>query len=97
MASTVILLHTGMSDDEIIEHYHAHGKCGQFHSEIKSDMDVERLPSEKFATNGWVLELTILAYNILRMIGQETIGRRTPKAKLTVRSLRQRMVSGNHA
>jgi len=66
---------TGMEDSEVIQNYHAHGECEQFHSEIKTDMDVERLPSGKFDTNELVLELTILAYNILRMIGQETIGR----------------------
>ena len=64
---------TGMTDEEVIRHYHAHGECEKFHSEIKTDMDVERLPSGKFDTNELVLELTILAYNILRMIGQETI------------------------
>ena len=53
--------------------YHAHGKCEQFHSEIKTDMGVERLPSGKFVTNELVLELTVLAYNILRMIGQAAI------------------------
>ncbi len=37
----------GLSDDEIIRLYHAHGECEQYHSEIKSDMDVERLPSGK--------------------------------------------------
>ena len=31
-------------------------------------MDMERLPSGKFETNELVLELAILAYNILRMI-----------------------------
>lgn len=86
---------TGMSDEEVIENYHAHGECEQFHSEIKTDMDVERLPSGKFATNELVLELTILAYNILRMIGQETIGRRTPKAKHKVRRRRLRTVIGD--
>ena len=48
------------------------GECEQFHSEIKTDMDVERLPSGKFETNELVLELTVLAYNILRLIGQES-------------------------
>lgn len=86
---------TGMTDEEVISHYHAHGECEQFHSEIKTDMDVERLPSGKFATNGLVLELTILAYNILRMIGQETIGRRTPKKKSSVKRRRLRTVIGS--
>jgi len=62
-----------LPDDEVIGLYHAHGESEQFHSEIKTDMDVERLPSGKFETNGLVLELTILAYNILRMIGQESL------------------------
>ncbi len=53
----------GMTDREVIGLYHAHGECEQFHSEIKTDMDVERLPSGKFETNELVLELTILAYN----------------------------------
>ncbi len=58
----------GDSDEDIIALYHAHGECEQFHSEIKTDMGVERLPSGKFDTNELVLELTVLAYNILRMI-----------------------------
>lgn len=72
----------GWSDDDIINGYHAHGECEQFHSEIKADMDVERLPSGKFDTNELVLELTVIAYNILRLIGQETLkSKRSPKTK----------------
>ena len=63
----------GWTDDAVIESYHAHAESEQYHSEIKSDMDVERLPSGKFATNELVLELTIIAYNLLRMIGQESL------------------------
>ena len=70
-----------MTDAEVIQNYHAHGECEQFHSEIKTDMDVERLPSGKFETNELVLELTMIDYNILRMIGQETIGGRGPKPR----------------
>lgn len=58
------------TDEEVIELYHAHGTSEQFHSEIKSDMDVERLPSGKFKTNELVLGLASIVYNILRMIGQ---------------------------
>lgn len=86
---------TGMTDAEVIQNYHAHGECEQFHSEIKTDMDVERLPSGKFATNELVLELTIVAYNILRMIGQESIGRRGTKTKHKVHRRRLRTVIGN--
>lgn len=85
----------GLSDTDIINLYHAHGECEQFHSEIKSDMDVERLPSGKFDTNELVLELTILAYNILRMIGQESPGMKDHPVKRNVRRRRLRTVIGN--
>ena len=71
----------GDPDEEIIRLYHAHGECEQFHSEVKTDIDLERLPSGKFTTNALILELGIIAYNILRMIGQGTIGGRTPHQK----------------
>ena len=84
------------SDDEIIEGYHAHGECEQFHSEIKTDMDVERLPSGKFDTNELVLELTILAYNILRIIGQASLkSKRAPRSKHPVQKRRLRTVISN--
>ena len=71
----------GDPDKEIIALYHAHGECEQYHSEIKTDMDMERLPSGKFNTNALILELGLIAYNILRMIGQGTIGGRAPRQK----------------
>lgn len=85
----------GLPDREIIQLYHSHGESEQFHSEIKTDMDLERLPSGKFGTNELVIELAILAYNILRMIGQESIGRRGTQTKHKVRRRRLRTVIGN--
>jgi len=79
---------TDMTDEAVISQYHAHGECEQFHSEIKTDMDAERLPSGKFDTNELVIELIILAYNILRMIGQESVGRRQPRHKIKRRRIR---------
>lgn len=35
----------GWTDDEIMDAYHAHGESEQYHNELKTDMDVERLPS----------------------------------------------------
>jgi hypothetical protein len=55
---------------DVIGLYEDHGTSEQFHSELKSDMDLERLPSGKFATNALILTLGGLAYNILRAIGQ---------------------------
>lgn len=74
----------GETDREVISLYHAHGECEQYHSEVKTDMDLERLPSGKFSTNALVLELGMIAYNILRMIGQGTIGGRVPRQKREV-------------
>ena len=85
----------GDPDEEIISLYHAHGECEQFHSEVKTDMDLERLPSGKFATNALILELGMIAYNILRMIGQGTIGGRAPRQKRDVKRRRLRTVISN--
>ena len=48
-------------------------RYGQYHGEIKTDMDVERLSSGKFESNKLVLELTMITYNILRIIWQESL------------------------
>ena len=84
----------GWPDDDIIASYHAHGESEQYHSEIKTDMDVERLPSGKFETNELVLELTVIAYNLLRMMGQESL-RHKPDQKRKVKRRRIRTVIDN--
>ena len=61
------------SDADIIKLYHNHAICEQFHSEIKTDMDMERLPSGKFDTNALILKLSMIAYNVLRIIGTEAM------------------------
>ena len=58
---------------KVVELYHDHGTSEQFHSEFKTDMDIERLPSGKFATNALVLECGLVAYNALRLCGQESL------------------------
>lgn len=62
-----------LSAEEIIALYHDHGTSEQFHSEIKSDLDLERLPSCHFSSNSLVLHLGMLAYNMLRVIGQQSL------------------------
>lgn len=79
------------SDKDVIESYHKHGECEQYHSELKTDMDVERLPSGKFTTNALVLELAMIAFNLLRMIGQESLKYKQPE-KRRVRRRRLRTV-----
>jgi len=56
--------------EQVIESYKGHALCEQYHSELKSDLDLERLPSGKFATNALVMHCAGLAYNILRAVGQ---------------------------
>ncbi|AJO24749.1 IS1380 family transposase [Weizmannia coagulans] len=74
----------------VISLYHDHGTCEQFHSEIKSELDLERLPSGKYETNGLVLHFGVFAYNLLRLIGQESLKKQDAplKKKATRRRIR---------
>lgn len=86
---------TGLPDRDVIELYHKHGESEQYHSEFKTDMDIERLPSGKFATNCLVMELAAIAYNILRMIGQESLGIDDAPGRKKVKRRRLRTVITN--
>jgi hypothetical protein len=78
------------SPDEIILAYHDHGTSEQFHSELKSDMALERLPSGKFSTNALVLTLSVLAFNMLRLCGQVAIDKGyVPRREVKRRRLRK--------
>lgn len=59
-----------LAPEQIIKLYQFHGTHEQFHSEIKTDLDLERLPSGKFDTNDAIVHLAAFAYNCLRLIGQ---------------------------
>jgi hypothetical protein len=61
------------SPDEVIALYRDHGTSEQFHSEIKTDLDLERLPSGKFDVNALVLSCGLVAYNVLRLMGQNAL------------------------
>ena len=56
-------------DQEILALYRDHATSEQFHSEIKTDLDLERLPSGKFSSNKLILTIAIQVYNILKWIG----------------------------
>jgi hypothetical protein len=58
-------------------------------------MDLERLPSGKFTTNNLILHLGIMAYNILRLIGQESIKKPDAPLKKKVQRRRIRTVIQN--
>jgi hypothetical protein len=63
------LARAAYDDETIIALYRDHGTSEQFHSEFKTDLDIERLPSGKFDTNNLILTMAALSYNILRWIG----------------------------
>ncbi len=76
--------------DDVIAAYRDHGTSEQFHSELKSDMALERLPSGKFTTNALVLTLAVLAFNMLRLCGQVGIDKGyVPRKKVARRRLRK--------
>jgi len=65
---------TSLSDSAavIIEQYHQHGTSEQHRFELKSDTDLGRLTSGEFNTSQLLFHFTMVAYNVLRMIGQIT-------------------------
>jgi len=67
------ILPESFNPTDIIDLYCDHGTHEQFHSEFKTDMNLERLPSGKFDTNYLICQMAALAMNLLRLIGQNTL------------------------
>lgn len=81
---------------EVIHLYHDHGTSEQFHSELKSDLGVEQLPSGKFCVNKIVMLCAMIAFNVLRRLGQEVIARADlAPVKIKVRRWRLKTVLQN--
>jgi hypothetical protein len=83
--------------ETVIELYRGHATHEQFHSEIKSDLDLERLPSGKFDCNDLILHLAMLAYNCLRLVGQrgllgETSPVRHPAKRRRIKTVLQEIM-----
>ena len=55
---------------EVEELYHKHGTMEQYHSEFKSDLDLERLPSGKFSSNYTIMLFGMISFNLLRIAGK---------------------------
>lgn len=66
----------GEGAETVIRLYEAHGTSEQFHSELKTDMNLERFPSGTFNTNALLLLLGMMAYNTLRFIDQTMLNHR---------------------
>lgn len=80
---------TGLSEKDVVELYHQHATMEQFHSEMKTDMGMEKLPSGKFATNMLIHELSMIAYNTLRLIG--TVMNQAPEIPMKSEAYRRRI------
>lgn len=78
-----------VDNEAIIALYKAHATSEQFHSEFKTDLDIERLPSGQFDTNDLVLALSTLAYNMLRWVG--IVGLTSKDAPIRHRAKRRRL------
>jgi len=85
---------TNLTDapEEVVGLYHSHGTSEQYHSEFKTDMDMERLASGKFATNGLWLCVGNLAFNVLRLIGQTAMEFKD-LAPMKVKAARRRLAT----
>jgi len=59
--------------DIVEEQYHKHGTSEQYHSEFKSDLDLERLPSGKFSSNYTIMLLGMISFNLLRITGKQLL------------------------
>jgi len=79
---------------DVIRLYRDHATCEQFHSEIKSDIGLERFPSGKYDTNAAILKLALLAYNILRIVGQSSLRYNDKPTRRNVKRLRAKTVIG---
>ncbi len=78
-------VNTEFSDRDVIAIYRAYGKSEQFYSEVKMDLCAEQFLFEKFGTDELVLDLIHLAYNLLRAIGQLSVGIRDIMMKRLVK------------
>jgi len=62
-----------LREKDVIRLYRERGTSEQYHSEFKTEMDMERLPSGKFEVNKAFMMLGMLVYNMLRVISRDMI------------------------
>lgn len=59
--------------EKVLRAYRQRGTSEQYHAEFKSELDIERLPSGKFAVNSAFLKMGMLVYNMLKVVGQDMV------------------------
>jgi Transposase DDE domain group 1 len=76
---------------DVLALYHAHGTSEQFHSELKTDVNLERFASHSYAVNSLQLQLGTLAYNLIHVV--EELAREERKAWPTrIKEVQRRLV-----
>jgi len=86
------------SPQQIQDFYQQRGTSEQYHSEFKTDLDMERLASGKFSVNQHLLDMGMVAYNLLRSIGQQSLksglvpGRKSASQRLRLRTVMQNLI-----
>ena len=81
----------------LIKLYCEHATSEQYHSEIKTELDLKRLPSGKFKTNTLVLNIGIFTYNLLRLLGMKglisgILPLRKDRKRLRIRTVIQHII-----
>jgi len=61
------------AEEEVLKAYRQRGTSEQYHAEFKTEMDMERLPSGKFAVNSAFLKMGMLIYNMFKVIDQDMV------------------------
>lgn len=84
---------TWYTPKEIIECYHEHGTSEQYHSEYKTDLNVERFPSHYFKTNQLFMAIAQLAYNLLKKVGDTAMQCTHKWPKKIIKCRRRRVAS----
>jgi hypothetical protein len=82
----------GLPGEKLFDLYCEHATAEQYHSGIKSELDLERMPSGAFKTNALVLGLGMLAYNVLRLLeilGKDVIRHRHPTKRRRMKTIIQ--------
>ena len=63
-----------VSDADVLRLYRDRGTCEQYFAELKSELDLERLPSGKYSVNELYFQLGVQVNNMLRVMGESLLG-----------------------
>jgi hypothetical protein len=63
-----------VKEDDVLRICRDRGTYELYFADIKSEHDLERLPSGKFVVNGLIFQLGMFVINMLRVIGQNLFG-----------------------